>query len=305
MTGRGVAVLGSFMMDLVVRAPRRPLAGETLVGHGFDVYLGGKGCNQAIASARTGVQTSMIGRLGADDFGARFLEALATEGIDARCVTIDPDEGTGVGAPLVEDSGENSIVIIPRANHRITVGDVDAAGPVIDAAAVLLLQLELPIEVVAAAALRARTAGTLVVLNPAPAPAGGVGAFSGLVDVLVPNEIEAVALSGSAGDPLRAARLLQEQLGCAVVVTVGREGAWLLDGPEPEHVPAHAVEAVDTVGAGDAFCGALGACLADGASLRDAALYANAAAALSVTRPGAEPSMPTAQEVETMLLALG
>lgn len=301
MTGHGVAVVGSFMMDLVVRAPRRPLAGETLVGHGFDVYLGGKGCNQAIASARTGVQTSMIGRLGADDFGARFLEALATEGIDASCVTIDPHEGTGVGAPLVEDTGENSIVIVPRANHRITVADVDAAGPEIDAAAVLLLQLELPIEVVAAAALRARTAGTLVVLNPAPAPAAGVGTFGGLVDVLVPNEIEAVALSGSAGDPLRAACLLQEQLGCAVVVTVGDQGAWLIDGPEPEHLLAHAVEAVDTVGAGDAFCGALGARLADGACLRDAAVYANAAAALSVTRPGAEPSMPTATEIESLL----
>jgi ribokinase len=304
-SGHGVAVLGSFMMDLVVRAPRRPAAGETLVGHGFDVYLGGKGCNQAIAAARAGAATSMIGRLGADDFGARFLEGLATDGIDATGVTVDAEEGTGVGAPLVEDSGENSIVIMPRANHRVTVADVAAAGALIDDAAVLLLQLELPIEAVVAAATRARAAGTIVVLNPAPAPAGGIGMFAGLVDVLVPNEVEAVALSGSAGDPLRAAAALREQLGSAVVVTVGDQGAWLLDGAEPEHLPAHAVDAIDTVGAGDAFCGALGARLADGASLREAALYANAAAALSVTRPGAEPSMPTAEEVERMLLALG
>jgi len=300
-SGTGVAVVGSFMMDLVVRAPRRPGPGETLVGSGFDVFLGGKGCNQAIAAARAGAPTAMIGRLGADDFGTRFLDRLAAEGIDASGVAIDPDEGTGVGAPLVEDSGENSIVIVPRANHRMTRSDVDAAVTTIERAAVLLLQLELPIEVVEAAAKVAQAAGTTVVLNPAPAPGDGIERFAGLVDVLVPNEIEVAALSGTAGDPLGAATSLRQQLDAAVIVTVGEEGAWLVDAGPPERLAAHPVAAVDTVGAGDAFCGALGARLAAGASLRDATVYANAAAALSVTKRGAEPSMPTATQIEALL----
>ncbi len=298
MSGK-VAVLGSFMMDLVVRAPRRPAAGETLVGTSFDVYLGGKGCNQAIAAARAGATTAMIGRLGADDFGARFLDCLAVEGIDAGCVTVDQVEGTGVGAPLVEDGGENSIVIIPRANHSISIADIDLAAPAIAGASVLLLQLELPTDVVVAAAARAKAAGTTVVLNPAPAVAD-LSAFAGLVDELIPNEGEAATLTGIV-DPVAAARALRERLGCAVVITVGERGAWVVDGAVPELLPAHAVEAVDTVGAGDAFCGTFGARLAQAASLLDAAVYANAAAALSVMRPGAVPSMPRSADIEAFL----
>ena len=271
------------------------------MGSGFDVFLGGKGCNQAIAAARAGAATSMIGRVGADEFGDRFLDCLARERIDASRVTVDDEEGTGVATPLVEDGGENSIVIVPRANLRITVHDVDVAAPTIEQAAVLLLQLEVPMDVVHAAATVAHAAGTLVVLNPAPSPAAGLHGFDGLVDVLVPNEVEAAALSGTPGDPLAAAAVLRGQLGAAVVVTVGAQGAWVVDGDEPEHVPAHPVEAVDTVGAGDAFCGALGARLAAGDDLRAATSYANAAAALSVTKPGAEPSMPRAADIEALL----
>ena len=300
----GVAVLGSFMMDLVVRAPRRPGPGETLVGTDFGMFLGGKGCNQAIAAARAGASTAMIGRLGEDDFGARFLEQLAEDGIDSSHVRLDAAAGTGVATPLVEHGGENSIVIVPRANHRITVDDVAAAAPMIEEASVLLLQLELPLEVVEAAAHVANAAGTTVVLNPAPAPADGIARFAGLVDVLTPNEVEAVALSGSPGDPVEAGQALRDQIGGTVVVTAGDQGVWILDGAEPEQLAAHAVAAVDTVGAGDAFCGALGARLASGASLRDAVCYANAAAALSVTRHGAEPSMPMATEIEALLSSL-
>ena len=300
-SGTGVVVVGSFMMDLVVRAPRRPEPGETLVGSSFDVFLGGKGCNQAIAAARAGAATAMVGRLGADDFGARFLDRLAADGIDTTGVTVDPDEGTGVGAPLVEDGGENSIVIIPRANHRMSVADVEAASDVIGGAAVLLLQLELPLDVVEAAAKVAQAAATRVLLNPAPASDGAIDAFAGLVDVLVPNEVEAAVLSGIEDDPLRAAAALRDRIGGAVVVTVGDQGAWVIDDGAPQRLAAHPVQAVDTVGAGDAFCGALGARLAAGASLRDAAAYANAAAALSVTRPGAEPSMPRSADIEALL----
>lgn len=300
MSGTGVVVVGSFMMDLVVRAPRRPQPGETLVGSSFDVFLGGKGCNQAIAAARAGAATAMVGRLGADDFGARFLDQLATDGIDTTGVTVDPHEGTGVGAPLVEDGGENSIVIIPRANHCMSVADVEAASDLIGGAAVLLLQLELPLDVVEAAAKVAQAAATRVLLNPAPASDGAIDAFAGLVDVLVPNEVEAAVLCGI-DDPLRAAAALRDRVGGAVVVTVGDQGAWVVDDGAPQQLAAHPVQAVDTVGAGDAFCGALGARLAAGASLHDAATYANAAAALSVTQPGAEPSMPRSADIEALL----
>lgn len=305
MTGErsDVVVLGSFMMDLVIRAPRRPERGETLVGHGLDQFLGGKGCNQAFAAARAGAATAMVGRLGADDYGRQFLGALDRDRIDVSGVVVDTEQGTGIGAPLVEDSGENSIVIIPRANHAVTPDDVVAAASVITGAKVLLLQLELPVEASVAAARCAKDAGVTVVLNPAPAVAD-LSAFAGLVDLLVPNEGEAALLTGL-DDPLAAAKELQAQFGCPVVVTLGEEGSLLLhaDGTN-ERLAAHVVDAVDTVGAGDAYCGNLGARLAAGDTLTDAARFAGAAASLSVTRPGAEPAMPQAAEVEALLAAV-
>ena len=295
-----VVVLGSFMMDLVIRAPRRPRAGETLVGTSLEQYFGGKGCNQAVAATRAGAPTAMIGRLGADDYGRQFLDLLAHEGIDTGCVVTDPADGTGIGVPLVEDSGDNSIVIIPRANSRVGLDDVQAAAGAIAGAKVLLLQLELPVETVVAAAAIARGAGVTVVLNPAPAVAD-LRAFEGLVDLLVPNEGEAAMLTGL-DDPLAAARELQRRFSCPVVVTLGEQGSLVLqaDGSH-ELLPARAVDAVDTVGAGDAYCGSLGARLAAGDGLLAAARYAGAAASLSVTRPGAEPSLPTAAEVDAAL----
>ena len=295
-----VVVLGSFMMDLVIRAPRRPRPGETLVGTSLEEYFGGKGCNQAVAAARAGASTAMVGRLGDDDYGRRFLDLLRREGIDADGVITDPTEGTGVGAPLVEDSGDNSIVIIPRANAQVGPADVEAAARVIAGAKVLLLQLELPVAAVVAAARCARAAGVTIVLNPAPA-AADLSAFEGLVDVLVPNEGEAAMLTGL-DDPLAAARELQRRFGCAVLVTLGEQGSLVLqaDGTH-EVLAAHQVLAVDTVGAGDAYCGSLGARLAAGDPLLEAARYAGAAASLSVTRPGAEPSIPTAAEVLAVL----
>lgn len=298
-----VVVVGSFMMDLVVRAPRRPRPGETVVGSSLEQLLGGKGCNQAFAAARAGATTAMVGRVGDDDHGRQFLQALARDGIDASCVVTDLAEGTGIGVPLVEDSGENSIVIIPRANDRVGTSDVEAASSTIRGASVLLLQLELPTETSLAAARCATAAGVTVVLNPAPAVAD-LGAFEGLVDVLVPNEGEAALLTGIEADPLAAAKELQSRFDCAVIVTLGERGSLVLqaDGVH-ESLAAHVVRAVDTVGAGDAYCGSLGARLADGDPLLDAARYAGAAASISVTRPGAEPSIPTAAEVAAVLAA--
>jgi ribokinase len=298
-----IVVLGSFMMDLVVRAPRRPVPGETVVGTDFGEYLGGKGCNQAVAAARAGARTAMVGRVGDDDYGRRFLDLLGREGIDAGCVAIDAAAGTGVATPLVEPTGENSIVIVPRANHAVLPTDVDAAAALIAGARVLLLQLELPLPTVVHAARCAREAGVTVVLNPAPA-VGDLGALEGLVDVLVPNEGEAGQLTGIEGDPLAAAKALRERFGGAVLVTLGAQGSLVLpaDGAH-EQVPAHAVDVVDTVGAGDAYCGTLGARLAAGDDLLTAARHAGAAGSLAVTVAGAEPSLPTAAAVAALLVA--
>jgi ribokinase len=295
----GVVVVGSFMVDLSIRAPRRPAAGETVVGTSFDEYLGGKGCNQAIAAARAGAGTAMVGRVGDDAYGRRFLDQLARDGIDAAHVLVDPDEGTGVAAPLVEASGDNSIVIVPRANHRVGVADVVSAGAALDAARVVLLQLELPMDAVVAAASRAHAAGATVVLNPAPA-VEDLTRFAGCIDLLVPNEGEATLLTGLA-DPFAAAEALRGRLDCDVVVTLGERGSLVVRAGGPELVPAHTVEAVDTVGAGDTYCGSLGARLAAGDDLLTAARYASAAAALSVTVAGAEPSVPHAAAVAAFL----
>jgi ribokinase len=298
-----VVVVGSFMGDLVIRAPRRPRPGETLVGHSLEQFFGGKGCNQAVAAARTGAGVAMVGRVGDDDHGRQFLALLAREGIDAAHVVVDPDEGTGIGAPVVEDSGDNSIVIVPRANRRLTEADVLAAASSIAAARVLLVQLEVPADASATAARIAREAGTVVVLNPAPAASlDELAPFEGLVDVLVPNEGEAALLTGIDGDPLAAAKALQGRFGTEVAVTLGERGSLVLyANGDHEELPAHVVDAVDTVGAGDAYCGSLGARLASGAEMRAAARYAGAAGALAVTRRGAEPSLPTAAEVAALL----
>lgn len=300
-----VCVVGSFMMDLAASAPRRPVAGETLVGTRFDMFLGGKGFNQAIAAARAGATTAMVGRVGADEFGSRFLAALDRDGIDRTHVAVDPTEGTGVGLPIIEPSGENAIVIVPRANLALSVADIDAARGVIEAADVVLLQLEVPPAASARAAELAHRAGAVVVLNPAPVPAAGgddLGRFAGVVDVLVPNEVEGAQLLGrprrSVDDDLVA---LAARYGCEVALTLGGAGAAVLDGAGVERVAAHPVDVVDTVGAGDAFCGALGAALARGLPLGRAAVEANAAAALAVTVRGAEPSLPTGAAVRALL----
>jgi ribokinase len=299
-TGGRVCVVGSFMMDLVLRAPRRPATGETVIGTSFETFLGGKGFNQAIAAARAGATTTMVGRVGNDDFGRQFLECLAAEAIDNTYVSADETEGTGVGMPLVEESGENSIVVVPRANSNLSPADIQAASAAIAGADVLLLQLELPMDVVVAAARIAHDAGVLVVLNPAPAPVdGNLEALRGLVDVIVPNEHEARMLGdahhlGDAhqlGDAEAVDRLV-DRFSTSVVMTVGGSGCVGRDGATAFSVTAHQVDVVDTVGAGDAFCGALGAWIAAGDSLRDAVLHANAAGALAVTKAGAEPSMP-------------
>lgn len=306
-----VCVVGSFMMDLVVRAPRRPNPGETLFGHGFEQFRGGKGFNQAVAAARAGARTAMVGRLGDDAWGADFRAALAREGIDDAHVATDAQVGTGVGMPLVEDDGANSIVVVPRANLEVQPADLSGAD-VIARSKVVLLQLELQLPTVVAAARAAHAAGATVILNPAPAQRD-LSAFTGLVDIVVPNQAEATLLTGIDCDgpdlepAVAAAQALRGSTGArSVVLTLGAGGALVVDGDaDPLHLPTHAVDCVDTVGAGDAFCGAFAAALASRQSLLEAARRGVAAGALAVTRAGAEPSMPTAAEVDDLLAREG
>lgn len=284
-TAGRVAVLASFNGDLVVTS-RRPGPGETVTGSGVEELLGGKGFNQAVAARRAGAEVVAIGRLGADGDGRRIRAVLAAEGIDDRHVADDP-LGTGLAVIVVDPAGENSIIVVPRANHAVSVDDVAVAAGDIAAAGALLLQLEVPTDAVAAAARCGRAAGVPVVLNPAPA-ADVLDRFVGLVDVLVPNQTEAAQLAGGSvdDDPAELAAALRERLGCGVVLTLGAAGALVLDEHGTTSLPAHQVAVVDTVGAGDAFCGALGAALAAGLDLREAAAQGNAAGALATTRRG-------------------
>lgn len=290
------------MMDLVTRAPRRPERGETLIGTGFAQHLGGKGLNQAVAAARCGADVHMVGAVGDDEYGAQFLGRLDAEGVDARHVLTTP-LGTGVGLPLVEPSGENSIVVVPRANLSVTPDHVRAAAPALQGADIVLLQQELDLGTIREAARIARDAGTAVMLNPAPALAG-TRDMRGLVDILVPNEHEARALADEAeGTPEALGKALLEQWSLSqVVLTLGSAGALVVDRDGTTPVRPHVVAAVDTIGAGDTFCGTLAARLAGGEPFAAAVAYANVAAAISVTRPGGADAVPRHAEV---LAALG
>lgn len=296
-----VVVVGSFMMDLVIKAERRPQKGETLVGQEFGMFIGGKGSNQAIAAARLGADVTMIGRLGTDLFGDTFMSSLAEEKIDTRFIVRDAEVGTGVGTPVIDAAGDNSIIIVPRANMRLSVADVERAESAIAAADVLLLQLEVPIEASQRAAEIARSGGAKVILNPAPARELPDG-FLAQVDILTPNEVETEFLSGvkvsdTAGAE-RAAKILLDKGVSAVILTLGDRGALLLTSDVTKLIPAYKVNVVDTTAAGDAFCGALATGLARGEKIEDAVAFANAAGALAVTVLGAAPSMPTAKQVD-------
>ena len=296
-----VVVVGSFNMDLVVKAGRRPQTGETLMGEEFGMFIGGKGSNQAIAAARLGTDVTMIGRLGTDLFGDTLMTAHAEESICTDYVIRDTEVGTGIASISIDADGDNSIVLVPQANMRLTVADIERASESIAAADVLLLQLEVPIAASQRAAEIAKSNGATVVLNPAPAQELPDD-FLAQVDILTPNEVETESLSGvkvsTAADAERAAKVLLDKGLSAVILTLGERGALLLTPDLTRQVPAYTVEVVDTTAAGDAFCGALATGLAQGENLVDAVAFANAAGALAVTVLGAAPSMPTATQVE-------
>lgn len=302
--GAHVVVLGSCMLDLVARIQRLPLPGETLFARSFAMFVGGKGANQAIAARRLGADAvSLVGRVGADAFGERILAALAADGVDTAHVVTGGDAGTGIAIPMVFDDGGNSIISVPGANMQMAIGDVAAASDVIAAAGALLLQFEAPMECNLTAARVAREAGVLVILNTAPVAACPPGLLE-LADVLVANEVEAAALApGAPATPAGQARSLIGLGPRAAIVTLGEDGAILVTATGLDQLPSFPVPAVDSVGAGDAFCGALAVALTEGLELAAAVRFACAAGALAVTRPGATASLPSRAEVEALLVA--
>jgi len=303
-----VVVVGSLNLDLTAAAPRLPRTGETILGTGFSMLPGGKGNNQAIACARQGVATAMVGRVGTDAFASLVLDLLRAEGVDISQVHQDPQLGTGVAQITVGARGENSIVVVPRANSNLEPAAVEAAAQLLTGAGVLLTQLEIPLDTVAAALLRGRALGLATLLNPAPAQRLDQDLLE-LVDICLPNQAEAATLTGedtaTAAGALRAARALCDR-GCgAAVVTMGDRGCVWADRSGGFEMAAIAVEAVDTVAAGDAFCGALAAALAEHRPLAMALERATAAGALTATLPGAAGSLPSRAAVDGLLARAG
>jgi ribokinase len=294
-------VIGSLNADLLVRVGALPRPGETITGGSFEMAGGGKGANQAVAAARAGASVAMVGAIGADEFGARLIEELEGEGVDAAGVARLEGAATGVAAIVVNDEGENQIAVASGANHMLRASDVERAVLELDLtqARCALLSLELEDEVVARGAELAAAHGMTVVVNPAPArplPPELVA----LGPILTPNEREARELTGR-DDPSAAATALVESGAAAALVTAGAKGAFVAAETPARHVAAPTVPVRDTTGAGDTFSGVLATGLARGWALDRAARWATAAAALSVAKSGARAGMPRESEIEAVV----
>jgi ribokinase len=294
-------VAGAANIDLTFRVPAPPRAGVTEVCPDYRQGFGGKGANQAVQAARLGASVTFFGKVGGDPFGPAVIHQLQSEGINAEHVSVEKDLLTGTAVILVEPSGQNSIITSAGPNVALSVEDVRRASAAIAAADILLATLEVPGEPILEAFRLARSAGVRTVLNPAP-PVFFPRELLALVDVCVPNESELVALTGrtidSLGNVENAAKELRLAGPKAVAVTLAERGCLVLDEAASEHIPGAVVAAVDTSGAGDAFTAALGVALAEGRSLREAARWANAVAALAVTRHGTQASFPGRDEIE-------
>ena len=303
MAARSILVIGSANIDLVTRVPRCPRPGESMFGHSFATVTGGKGANQALAAARLGASTAFAGCVGADAFGEMQRASLAAEGIDLRALAAHATAPTGTAVILVGDDGQNSIVVTPGANFEVTVEAVATLAPAIAAADVLLLQLEIPLEAVAEALRLARANGTCSILDAGPAQRVAPELLAA-ADLVSPNETEAEALTGiavvddasarAAADALRAMGVRE------VVMKLGARGSLYVGDGEAIYAPPFQVDAVDTTAAGDAFTAALGLRWGT-APVAEVLRFANAVGALATTRHGAQPSLPTLDEVTQFL----
>ncbi|MEC5321506.1 ribokinase [Brenneria populi subsp. brevivirga] len=302
-TGK-LAVLGSINADHILNLAQFPSPGETVIGKQYRVAFGGKGANQAVAAGRSGADISFIACVGEDDIGARIRRQLSEDHIDVSAVEAVPEQTTGVALIFVNGEGENMIAVNAGANAAVTPGYLSRHQQSIIDADALLMQLESPLETVMMAARLAHDNDTRVILNPAPACELPDELLS-LVDIITPNETEAQRLTGitvkTEDDAARAAQVLHDKGIATVLITLGSRGVWLSAEGEGRRIPGYPVQAVDTIAAGDTFNGALVTALLEGRPIAAAVKFAHAAAAIAVTRPGAQPSVPWREEIDAFL----
>ena len=297
-----ILVVGSLNADLVVRAPRFPQPGETISGEDLKIIPGGKGANQSVAAARQGASVAMVGRVGNDSFGPELINNLKQNGVDTSHVQIDAQAASGTATIIVDGNGQNSIVLSPGGNGRVSTEDVNNVS--FSDYNLLLLQLEIPVEPVLAAARRAKEHSLQVVLNPAPARALPEELIV-LPDFIVPNEGELSLLTNKQVQDVssaeNAAKVLLTEGAQTVIVTLGANGALIVNKEVTKHIPSFKVDVVDTTAAGDAFIGGFASALLQDKPLEDAVRYGCACGALAATKFGAQPSLPTKEDVEKFL----
>ena len=299
-----VVVYGSINTDLIAYTPKLPQQGETLLGKSYLMALGGKGANQAVAAAKLGTKVCMVGHVGDDTFGRQVLEQLTDYGVDVANVEMVADQGSGLAVISVDDNGENTIIVLSGANMHFDQQDVVRTESLFDTTKVLLLQLEVPVEADLAVARAAHAKGITVVLDPAPAAELPDELYSA-VDISTPNEVEIEMMVGirpsSPQEAADAAKILQSRGVNTVIVTLGSEGVFCASGDRTIYVPAFDVDAIDTVGSGDAFNGGLAVAISEGLEIDEALHWGSAAGALSTTRSGAAGAMPDRAELTSLI----
>lgn len=299
-----ILVIGSFMMDQVASTPRAPKNGETIIGNKYSVFPGGKGANQAVAAARLGGEVIMAGKVGNDSYGKTFIDILEKEKIDTSLIEKDDKNSTGVGFITSEENGDNRIIVIPGANLEYTKEELSKVDDILDDVNILIIQLEMDISVMDTAIKKAVAKGVKVILNPAPGQELSDDMI-GNVDILTPNETELEILTGTKvndiNDAINASKILLEKGAENIIVTLGSNGALIVNKEEVNHIKGFEVSIFDTVAAGDSFNGALAVAIDEGLNLKEAVQLANATGALTVTKEGAIPSLPYREEVNNML----